>query len=375
MNPAPLKKMLPLMPDVLLRYLLQMNGVPKGLYFYYLNPDNGHPLQKARMVYSFFAKRYSDNFQGHYLFALTLIQCKCYAECEGLLHQLIQQLGRSPQLYKLQIKLAMLDKGLSRLEAIKAVFYSTPFEQYLKLLDGSAEPTQPLHYQSIIIVTHGRTGSTLLQGVLNSIAGVKIQGENYNAFYHLFNFYKAYQETNKKHPWAVLPKHPFYKIQTSAQEQQILERLRGFVQQYFAGDVEDQVFGFKEIRYFHIPNQTQAYLNFLNKTFPNPLFVFLKRNPSEVVQSAWWAEQNPTEVKGKLEGLYTTFDAFERNHPEQCFSLDYQDIIGKSKRLEQLFGKLGAEYDAQKIDFILSVPHSYAPRNENKSSLFNEFPI
>ena len=37
-----------------------------------------------------------------------------------------------------------------------------------------------------LIVTHGRTGSTLLQGILNAIDGWHIKGENHNFAYGLY---------------------------------------------------------------------------------------------------------------------------------------------------------------------------------------------
>ena len=45
--------------------------------------------------------------------------------------------------------------------------------------------------QHVLIVTHGRTGSTLLQGILNTIDGFHIKGENKNVAFHLFQSYKS----------------------------------------------------------------------------------------------------------------------------------------------------------------------------------------
>ncbi|MDM4723512.1 hypothetical protein QTQ03_29485 [Micromonospora sp. WMMA1363] len=41
-------------------------------------------------------------------------------------------------------------------------------------------------YQFVFIVTYARSGSTLLAGILNSLPGYRICGENYNALYRLY---------------------------------------------------------------------------------------------------------------------------------------------------------------------------------------------
>ena len=43
----------------------------------------------------------------------------------------------------------------------------------------------------IFIVTYGRSGSTLLQGILNSIPGYLVRGENRQALRHLYAFHTA----------------------------------------------------------------------------------------------------------------------------------------------------------------------------------------
>ena len=47
-----------------------------------------------------------------------------------------------------------------------------------------------LNFKSIIIVTYGRSGSTLLQGLLNASPEILVKGENMNYFYHIFKSHK-----------------------------------------------------------------------------------------------------------------------------------------------------------------------------------------
>ena len=47
------------------------------------------------------------------------------------------------------------------------------------------EPASPPRFRTVNIVTYGRSGSTLLMGLLNAIDGYRIRGENFNCFEEL----------------------------------------------------------------------------------------------------------------------------------------------------------------------------------------------
>src|SRR5689334_17410791 len=55
-----------------------------------------------------------------------------------------------------------------------------------------------MKFQSVLIVTYGRSGSTLLQGILNSIPGCLIRGENYAFCEGLYLSYKSYLRTQRE---------------------------------------------------------------------------------------------------------------------------------------------------------------------------------
>lgn len=53
-----------------------------------------------------------------------------------------------------------------------------------------------MRFNHILIITYGRSGSTLLMSLLNTVDGVLIAGENYNVCLHLFRAYKALLNSN-----------------------------------------------------------------------------------------------------------------------------------------------------------------------------------
>ena len=68
-----------------------------------------------------------------------------------------------------------------------------------------------MNFQSIQIVTFGRTGSTLLMSVLNSIDNTVVRGENFNICYHFFQAYQTLQRVKEKKECETVD--PFYGIQ------------------------------------------------------------------------------------------------------------------------------------------------------------------
>lgn len=369
------RKILKRIPNSIFAVLISFGLVPFGLFLYLLNSVNPVSNSIRRVAFKGYSQKFPDRFHGFWLYLQFLWQTKDLAAVESLLEDIKTKFEPRPELYKFEVKKRMKLEGVSKHEALKSVFFSTPFEKYLDLVENSSDLQQPLKYDSIIIVTHGRTGSTLLQGILNSINGVEISGENYNALYHLFNFYRALKRTGKNHEWAVLPKHPFFHKEKNIKEQSILANCREMVLDFFDVKKKSKVFGFKEIRYFNIIKDTPPYLNFLQGILPNPLFVFLERDMEEVLQSAWWKDHHPDEIKSKFRQLYQSFNQFKVKNSKNSFTISYSDITQKSDCLVQLFDKIGAPYDPNLVDFILSVPHSYAPKEKNKVHHFKDFPI
>ena len=102
----------------------------------------------------------------------------------------------------------------------------------------------------VFVVTYARSGSTLLQALLNACPGVQIRGENNSALYHLYRAIAAVEAAKKDHggPLSVPPDEPWHGaglMKPKAFEGRLLQ---GFVRRVLAPDAETRVTGFKEIR-------------------------------------------------------------------------------------------------------------------------------
>jgi hypothetical protein len=231
-----------------------------------------------------------------------------------------------------------------------------------------------MNFRSVVIVTYGRSGSTLLQGVLNSIPGCLVRGENYNLCLGLYDSYSAYLRTQvekKFEPSTESPVSPWYGANHLDAERYLAD-LRAVVQSHLSLGIPEgerpQCIGFKEIRYLanEMPSRgttpyaeyLHGYLDFLTQLLPGLAIVFLTRAHAQVIKSAWWKATPPAKVVEQL----TEFEnaargyAIRRGH---CHFIDYGDVVANGPALASLFDFLGAAYDAGRVAEVLGQPHSY----------------
>lgn len=231
-----------------------------------------------------------------------------------------------------------------------------------------------LNYGSILIVTYGRSGSTLLQGVLNSIDGCLIRGENNNLCYSMFQAYKRLVCT-KIQKGTEATEHPWYGA-SELNEDAFLERLGSVIKDQLVNQRANiTCYGFKEIRYtpIDLKNDFSSYLDFLAKLFPNPLFIFNKRDMNHVVKSGWWKDIRKSKVIDLLQKTEEQFDSYAKVNTN-TFTICYEDVVSKNENLKRLFDKIGAHYSEEIISTVLDIPHSYRapnPSSELETFTFN----
>lgn len=222
----------------------------------------------------------------------------------------------------------------------------------------------PPKFGAILIVTYGRSGSTLLQGILNSSPGVIIRGENMNICFHLFKSYQAILEAQKM--GGAVVENPYYGAAEMDENQYVLNLKKTIKELLVPGDTNSKIthYGFKEIRYPYVKDQLEEYLNFLKMLFPNPCFIFNTRGLENVAKSDWWAKKTKEEVFEFLGETEKRFMEFEQKNRDCSFHIRYEEIIAKSPRLEELFSFLEIPYDSNQISRVLDKPHSVWPKGK-----------
>ena len=246
---------------------------------------------------------------------------------------------------------------------------------------------RPLNFESLLIITYGRSGSTLLMGVLNSIENVVIRGENYDFCFHLFQGYKAILKS--KSQGGKKSGHAFYGSDF-IDEQQLLKDYSKLIRNILLSEhlkeprnifkylkskehIQHDIrcYGFKEVRYERHLEYFQDYLSFLEKVFPNPCFIINTRNKEDVLKSMKNVDfytEKPFDLD-YLKKVETEFFNYLKTHPDNTFHIRYEDVIAKTEKLTDLFSFIGASFNERQIDKVLSMRHSYSPTQENVKKL------
>ena len=208
----------------------------------------------------------------------------------------------------------------------------------------------------VFVVTYGRSGSTLLMGLLNSIPGYLIRGENWDALHHLFRFHRTLEEGSRRWEPARLRQrtHPFFGA-GDFPVRKSLEGTRALVLDTVLRPKDDtRVTGFKEIRWYH--DDVEEYVAWLREVFPGARFVVNTRDHEEVLRSGWWAKR--PENAAALPAVEARILALAAGLGDAAYRVHYNDYVSDPSVLRGLFTWLGEPYDEAAIRSVLETRHS-----------------
>lgn len=223
----------------------------------------------------------------------------------------------------------------------------------------SATPVMPERF--VFVVTYGRSGSTLLQKLLNALPGYCIRGENGNGLFRLF---QAWHDVTAR-PEVLLFRRQG-KTSTAADAWFGAETIEAdaFAKTLVAGFVKDvlrlpegtRVGGFKEVRWHKAEDQFLPFMRFIHTYFPNVKVVINTRNLASVAKSGWWAKRSPERVKQILGEAEKMFAAYKAEFPDATIALHYDDFRDNPDAFAPLYEFLGETFDAEVVRAILSKP-------------------
>ncbi|KAF0674594.1 sulfotransferase [Profundibacterium mesophilum] len=227
---------------------------------------------------------------------------------------------------------------------------------------GAAFDTAPSH---VIIVTYGRSGSTLLQNLLNGLEGYCIRGENNNALFHAARAWHALVGAEpvqglRRTGETTGPDHPWYGAETVDTEAFGAAMARAFLADVLRPPAGTRVAGFKEIRFHHCGGYLDAYLDFILRFVPDPRFVFNTRDHAATARSGWWAAMDPDAVKRELDIAEACFARMRERLGERAIAVHYDDYVADIAALEPLFAFLGDRPDKRTVARVMGrrLPHS-----------------
>lgn len=211
--------------------------------------------------------------------------------------------------------------------------------------------------QYLFVVTYGRSGSTLLQGILSSAPGVMIRGENGGLFQDLFQFHQtATLHRDRLARSAPLPPHhPFWGIDRYRDETAYRDFRTLMLDTVLQPAPETKVVGFKEIAW-PLDRLPQMF-TFTRNVFPGARFVLNTRNLADVAQSKWWA-RNP-DALAELQTMEQQYVDGLAPLGDDAYRVHYDDYVADPTVLRGLFDWLGLDFDEARVRDVMGVRHSY----------------
>lgn len=211
--------------------------------------------------------------------------------------------------------------------------------------------------QFLFIVTYGRSGSTLLQGILGSTPGFLIRGENRAALYHLFKHYEVCRSERQRNTRgeALGARHPWFGIDAYPEGLALRDMRALVLDSIIRPQPDSRVVGFKEIRWQQ--KDLKEYVAFIQQLFPGARFVFNTRAHEDVAKSKWWADgPNPLAEVKRVETLQSELaDSLGDN----VYRVHYDDYVKEPWVLRGLFEWLGEDFDEDRVRWVMAQPHSY----------------
>lgn len=213
----------------------------------------------------------------------------------------------------------------------------------------------------LFVLTYGRSGSTLVQGVLNDIPGYVLRGENGGVLHHLHDVHTRLASARDRFGPAALPAHPWYGV-GGYDDAAAYAAIRGLVVDLMLRPGADtRVTGFKEIRWAGLETAAGrdpgAHLDFVRSVFPGARFVVNTRDLERAAVSGFWRDR--PDAQAQLRDADTVVRAQAERLGDAAYCVRYDDYVADPGVLAGLFDWLGEPFDRARVEAVLSRRHSY----------------
>lgn len=217
----------------------------------------------------------------------------------------------------------------------------------------------------MFVMTYGRSGSTLLMGILNSIPGWLLRGENRHAMRHLYEFHQSAmtEKARVDADRASQPTHPWFGIEAFPAEVS-LQHIRALAEATLLRPEPDtRVTGYKEIRWYD--EDLPDYLAFLQQVFPGARFVLNTRNLEDVAASNFWTHKD--DPHGRVQRIEELMLSAAEGLGDAVYRVHYDDYVADPEMLRGLFAWLGEDFDVDTIHEVMATPHSRRGKHRSDS--------
>jgi Sulfotransferase family len=202
------------------------------------------------------------------------------------------------------------------------------------LMDVRARLTpKPDPLRFVFVVAYGRSGSTLVQGLLNALPRVLVRGENnfyvlpiYQSMVLARRFRRRYHGPGSNDITSA-----FYGV-NGVRPADFAAFARDLVVKQLLGEEARRrldVIGFKEVRWHHIGADEEAdFFDFMDLAFPGAQYVLNERDHQSVVTSGFWRRSDPGEVVHAVTRTEEIHGYLRATRPERVYDTRFEVLTG-----------------------------------------------
>ncbi len=195
---------------------------------------------------------------------------------------------------------------------------------------------------SVFVVGYARSGSTLVQAVLNTMSGAHVAGENFAAIEGIWRAVASVRRLKAEQGQTLRPAHdPWHGAQNADPEAFAADLLAAFVTHVLRPPPGTRWLGFKEIRYTSQGAELAALLDFLLDSFPGARIVMTERPRAEVLDSGLWQAWDRAQVDALLAETEAQFQSFRLARPGRVLRIRHED-----------WARLGVEAARPLLEFL-----------------------
>ena len=210
----------------------------------------------------------------------------------------------------------------------------------------------------VLICATGRSGSTSMQRIINTIPNSNICGENLGAINSLLEFYRRIKESSsQKIPGRLRPasyedilsqniKPAWYNSYNYAQ---IVHIIKMTIVNMFKKNVSNDLWGFKEIRY---DSGNISYMKDFKELFPQTkVIIQIRENILAQSNSGW--HKNDKNAIPFLKKTTTQLIEFAKQNKDWCYLTSFERMFNRNN-LRNMFYFIGCgeKFDLAKVDEV-----------------------
>jgi hypothetical protein len=212
----------------------------------------------------------------------------------------------------------------------------------------------------VLICATGRSGSTTMQRIINTIPNSNICGENFAAINSLLEFYRRIKNTTMNNvPGHITPFNYEYLIKKNIKPSwynsynfnQVVHLIKVMIINMFKNSDTTTIWGFKEIRY---DGGNINYIKDFKELFPQTkVIIQIRENVVNQSKSDWFKED-----KNAIQFLSKTnkdFVDFSLENKEWCYLISFEKMFDRNN-LQNIFSFIECKefYDENKITEVLN---------------------